>query len=184
MINKLYPPECEGGDSNALGDSNVLNSNADKQELVTSKAVIEGLTPRELVEYNEKLRKRGIVYMSRVPPFMKPAKVKHLLGMYGEVTRIYLVPEDASDRRKRRKGGGNRGMRWKEGWVEFAGKKVAKAVARGLNNTQIGGKKRDFYREDIWNLKYLKGFKWDHLTEKVNRSCLSGDVHGRSCLYS
>ncbi len=59
---------------------------------------------------------------------------------------------------------------------------VFQAVARGLNNTQIGGKKRDFYREDIWNLKYLKGFKWDHLTEKVNHSCLSGGVHGRSCL--
>ncbi len=45
---------------------------------------------------------------------------------------------------------------------------LLQAVARGLNNTQIGGKKRDFYREDIWNLKYLRGFKWDHLTEKVN----------------
>ncbi len=91
MINKLYPPECEGDESNALGDSNVLNSNDDKQELVTSKAVIEGLTPKELVEHNEKLRKRGIVYMSRVPPFMKPAKVKHLLGMHGEVTRVRVV---------------------------------------------------------------------------------------------
>jgi ESF2/ABP1 family protein len=30
----------------------------------------------------------------------------------------------------------------------------------------IGGKKRSFYHDDMWNLKYLKGFKWDHLTEK------------------
>ncbi len=91
MINNLYPPECEGDKSNALGDSNILNSNAGKQELVTSKAVIEGLTPKELVDYNDKLRKRGIVYMSRVPPFMKPAKVKNLLGMHGEVTRVRVV---------------------------------------------------------------------------------------------
>ena len=36
-----------------------------------------------------------------------------------------------------------------------------------LNNTNIGGKKRSFYHDDIWNLKYLKGFKWRHLNEKL-----------------
>ncbi len=91
MMKKPYSPDSEGDDSNALGDSNVLNSDDDKQELVTSNAVIEGLTPKELAEYNEKLRKRGIIYMSRVPPFMKPAKVKHLLVMYGEVTKVRVV---------------------------------------------------------------------------------------------
>ncbi len=91
MMNTLRPPHCEGDDSNALGDSNVLSSDHDEQNLVTSKAIIEGLTPKELVEYNEKLRKRGIVYMSRVPPFMKPAKVKHLLGMHGMITKVGVV---------------------------------------------------------------------------------------------
>ncbi len=90
-MNTLHPPDSEGDDSNALGDSNVLSSDHDKQELVTSKAIIEVLTPKELVKYNEKLRKRGIVYMSRVPPFMKPAKVKHLLGMHGEITKVRVV---------------------------------------------------------------------------------------------
>ncbi len=46
------------------------------------------------------------------------------------------------------------------GWIEFADKKVAKRVAESLNNTPIGGKKGDFYHDDIWNLKYLKGFKY------------------------
>lgn len=41
------------------------------------------------------------------------------------------------------------------------------AVAESLNNTMIGGKKRNYYHDDIWNIKYLKKFKWDHLTEKV-----------------
>lgn len=45
------------------------------------------------------------------------------------------------------------------GWIEFADKKVAKQVAESLNNTAIGGKKGDFYHDDIWNLKYLKNFK-------------------------
>lgn len=39
-------------------------------------------------------------------------------------------------------------------------------VAASLHNTLIGGKKRSFYHDDMWNLRYLKGFKWDHLTEK------------------
>jgi len=51
--------------------------------------------------------------------------------------------------------------------VEFDDKKTAKLVAQHLNNKQIGGKKRHFYREDIWNIKYLKKFKWRHLTEKI-----------------
>jgi ESF2/ABP1 family protein len=36
-----------------------------------------------------------------------------------------------------------------------------------LNNTPFGGKKRhSMFRDDIWNIKYLSKFKWDHLTEK------------------
>ena len=35
----------------------------------------------------------GIVYLSRVPPFMKPHKVKHLLSRYGSIGRVYLKPE-------------------------------------------------------------------------------------------
>ena len=38
----------------------------------------------------------GIVYLSRVPPFMKPHKVKHLLSLYGSVGRVYLKPEGMS----------------------------------------------------------------------------------------
>jgi hypothetical protein len=32
-------------------------------------------------------------YRSRVPPFMKPNKVRSLLEKYGEVTRLYLAEE-------------------------------------------------------------------------------------------
>lgn len=41
------------------------------------------------------------------------------------------------------------------------------AIADSLNNTLIGGRKRNYYHDDMWNLKYLRKFKWDHLTEKV-----------------
>ncbi len=36
-----------------------------------------------------------------------------------------------------------------------------------MNNTAIGGRKGDYYHDDIWNLKYLKNFKWEYLTEKL-----------------
>ena len=62
--------------------------------------------------------------------------------------------------------GGNASKQFTEGWVEYADKKIAKSVAESLNNTKIGVKKGDYYHDDMWNLKYLKGFKWDYLTEK------------------
>ena len=49
-------------------------------------------------------------------------------------------------------------------------KRVAKATAMTLNNTQIGGKKRCYYHDDIWNIKYLSKFQWTHLTEKIGES--------------
>lgn len=98
---------------------------------------------------------------------MKPEKVKHLLGQYGDINRIYLVPEDKTNHKKRVAAGGNRKQSYTEGWIEYEDKKVAKQVAKVLNTRQIGGRKRDYYHDDIWNLKYLKGFKWDHLTEKI-----------------
>ncbi len=44
---------------------------------------------------------------------------------------------------------------WIVGWVEFADKRVAKRVAQGLNNTQIGGKKSSRYYDDIWSIKVV-----------------------------
>lgn len=37
--------------------------------------------------------KRGVCYLSRIPPHMKPLKLRHLLSQFGEVLRIYLAPE-------------------------------------------------------------------------------------------
>lgn len=66
---------------------------------------------------------------------------------------------DSSVRKRRKAKGGNGSKQFVEGWVEFASSRVAKRVAESLNNTRMGGKKRDYYHDDVWNLKYLKGFK-------------------------
>jgi ESF2/ABP1 family protein len=129
---------------------------------------VHKLSLAQTEDFNEKLRKRGVVYVARIPPRMTPTKIKALLGEHGEVTRVYLVEEDAAVRRKRRKlHGGNGSKRYTEGWVEFASKQVAKHVAASLNASAITHYKRSPHYGDLWSLKYLRGFKWSHLTEKV-----------------
>ncbi|EIE24653.1 hypothetical protein COCSUDRAFT_14459, partial [Coccomyxa subellipsoidea C-169] len=109
----------------------------------------------------------GIVYISRIPPHMKPQKLRHMLSQYGEIGRIYLAPEDAAARKRRKKMGKNTGKNFSEGWVEFEDKQVAKQVASMLNGNPMGGKRRSAYHYDLWCLKYLSKFKWDHLSEEI-----------------
>ena len=105
------------------------------------------------------------IYLSRIPRFMKPVTVRQLLARYGEVTRIYIVPEGASCalpgrrllphvlhrtcgharrstesavRAARVRKGGSRRENWIEGWVEYADKQTAKLVASQLNTTPVG----------------------------------------------
>ena len=57
--------------------------------------------------------------------------------------------------------------------MEFDDKRVAKRVAEMLNGQPMGGKHRSAYHYDLWCLKYLSKFKWDHLTEEIGvQSCL------------
>ena len=125
------------------------------------------LSLKKVEKYNEGINNRGVLYMSRIPPFMKPEKVRHLLSAYGTIHRLYLVPEESIHRTKRVLNGGNRKVNYIEGWIEFNEKKIAKRVAKLLNTNPMGGKKRNHFFDDLWNLKYLKGFQWNHLTEKI-----------------
>ncbi|KAG8079496.1 hypothetical protein GUJ93_ZPchr0007g4298 [Zizania palustris] len=109
------------------------------------------------------LGKRGVCYLSRVPPNMNPSHVRQMLSKYGEVQRIYLVPEGQGHR----KHATVRAKAYTEGWIEFSKKSVAKRVANLLNGEQIGGKKRSPFFYDIWNIKYLKKFKWDDLVGEI-----------------
>jgi ESF2/ABP1 family protein len=111
--------------------------------------------------------KSGVIYISRVPPFMKPTVVRNLLSPYGEIGRIFLTPEDANMRSSRLKSGGSRRKLFLDGWVEFLSKKDAKFVAENLNAQTIGGKKRSRFHDEVWNIKYLKGLKWHHLVEQI-----------------
>lgn len=120
----------------------------------------------EDIENKSRKKKPGVVYINRPPVFMKPVKVQHLLSQYGVVKRIFLQPEDDSVRKSRTKRGGSHKIKYTEGWIEFASRKDAKAIAASLNGKPVGGDRRSFHYEDLWNLKYLPGFQWNHLTEK------------------
>ena len=111
---------------------------------------------------------KGIVYLSRIPPYMGYKKVRKLFSDLGEIDNIYLAPEPSINRRKRIKFGGNKRKCYVEGWIEFLSKNVAKQVARNFNTATTGGKKRhNFYREDVWSIKYLSKFTWEHLQTKI-----------------
>eukprot|EP00568_Trieres_chinensis_P002279 CAMPEP_0183294062 /NCGR_PEP_ID=MMETSP0160_2-20130417/2527_1 /TAXON_ID=2839 ORGANISM="Odontella Sinensis, Strain Grunow 1884" /NCGR_SAMPLE_ID=MMETSP0160_2 /ASSEMBLY_ACC=CAM_ASM_000250 /LENGTH=319 /DNA_ID=CAMNT_0025455293 /DNA_START=36 /DNA_END=995 /DNA_ORIENTATION=+ len=143
------------------------SKNEEKKE--KKKKKVRRLSLTEAEDFGAKLRRRGVVYVSRIPPRMGPAKMKTLMSEFGVVTRVYLEEEDkaARKRRKRLSGGGGGGKRYTEGWVEFEDKKIAKRVGESLNNTPISGQKRSVHYGDLWNVKYLRKFKWEHLTERV-----------------
>ncbi|KAJ3382815.1 Activator of basal transcription 1 [Lobulomyces angularis] len=172
---KIEEDEYSEVDEEVLSDSNSHNSeensiredfdgNFDFSDVVTQKKPI---TVDQLKKFNSKINKSGVVYLSKIPPFMKPIKLKQLLSKFGEIGRVFLEPEDSKITKRRIKYKGNKRQNFVEGWVEFADKKVARQVAEMLNGQIIGGKKRNFYHDDIWNIKYLPRFKWDHLTEQV-----------------
>lgn len=125
------------------------------------------LTKKNLVASEKAVKKSGLIYISRIPPYMKPTKLRQLLEPYGTINRIFLSPEDPQDHARRVKQGGNKKRMYTDGWIEFVSKKDAKNAVDLLNARTIGGPKGSYYRDDIWSLRYLKGFKWTHLTEQI-----------------
>jgi ESF2/ABP1 family protein len=55
--------------------------------------VVKPLTPEALAAYKAAQDRAGIIYISRIPPGMQPAKVRHLMSAHGEVGRVYLQRE-------------------------------------------------------------------------------------------
>jgi ESF2/ABP1 family protein len=142
-----------------------LNTLVDAPRKRQKKSKVE----RKLDKVRDAASRSGVIYISRVPPFMKPHTLKNLLLPHAPsgIGRIFLTPEDHDQRQNRIRGGGNKKRSFTDGWVELVSKKEAKIIAATLNARTIGGKKGGYYVDDLWNLKYLKGFKWRHLTEQI-----------------
>ncbi|GJN33338.1 hypothetical protein PR202_gb21929 [Eleusine coracana subsp. coracana] len=109
--------------------------------------------------------KRGVCYLSRVPPHMNPSHIRQMLSKYGEVLRIYLVPEGQGHR----KHASVKAKAYSEGWIEFAKKSVAKRVANMLNGEQIAEKTH--IREQKLTLEIAAAKKQrDHYLSNVEKS--------------
>lgn len=116
-----------------------------------------------------KKNKTGVVYLSSLPPYLKPFALKSLLETRGfsPITKVFLQPEVRGASAPRRRS--NKRKIYTDGWVEFASKKTAKICAETLNASIVGGRKGSWYHDDVWNMKYLRGFKWADLMEQVQR---------------
>jgi ESF2/ABP1 family protein len=74
----------EEGDEDATDDENFNGENA---------KVVKPLTPEALKAFNAAQARTGVVYISRIPPGMRPTKVRHLMSQHGKIGRVYLQQE-------------------------------------------------------------------------------------------
>lgn len=56
---------------------------------------LKPLTPEALAAFKAAQDRAGVIYISRIPPGMRPPKVRHLMSNYGTVGRVYLQQEGA-----------------------------------------------------------------------------------------
>ena len=166
-------PKGDQADADAVADPTAQDGasktkKAKLPELKTSDP-LRSLVKKNRVISEEAIRKSGVLYVSRIPPFMKPHKLRTLLEPFGTINRTYLAPEDPTSHARRVRAGGNKKKLFTEGWVEFVDKRDAKKAFELLNARTIGGKKGSYYRDDVWSLVYLKGFKWRDLTAQIEK---------------
>jgi ESF2/ABP1 family protein len=57
------------------------------------KKILKPLSTDKMAAFQQKAKQKGVVYLPRIPPFMKPEKIRHLLAQHAEVLRVYLAPE-------------------------------------------------------------------------------------------
>lgn len=107
----------------------------------------------------------GVVYLSSLPPYLRPSALRNLLEQRGftPIVRLFLAPASKHKTASKK----NSRQLYTEGWIEFASKKTARRCAETLNAQSVGGRKGGFYHDDVWNMKYLRGMRWDELMAGV-----------------
>jgi ESF2/ABP1 family protein len=167
-LSELHPPAPATGEDQGGEDAEDHEGKSRPKKRATELSY-DPTKSRNLVTTAAQVKKSGVLYISRIPPFMKPHKLRSLLAPYGAINRTYMAVEDAASRSRRVKTGGNKKKLFTEGWVEFVNKRDAKRACELLNARTIGGKKGTYYRDDIWSMLYLKGFKWQDLMSQLHK---------------
>jgi ESF2/ABP1 family protein len=84
------------GEDEVLGDnSHDLAEGMDAEGFSGPSKVVKPLTPQALAAFKAAQERAGVIYISRIPPGMRPTKVRHLMSAYGDVGRVYLQQEGA-----------------------------------------------------------------------------------------
>uniref|UniRef100_A0A672U6E5 Activator of basal transcription 1 n=1 Tax=Strigops habroptila TaxID=2489341 RepID=A0A672U6E5_STRHB len=109
----------------------------------------------------------GVLYLSFLPPGFGPRQARALLGAHGELGRVFLQPRGGGVRRRRQRPGAPGGS-FAEGWVEFRDKRAAKRAAALLHGAAMSPRPRSRFRHHCWSIKYLPGFRWPHLSERLS----------------
>lgn len=117
-------------------------------------------------KYLQQQRQKGVVYLSSIPRYMNVSKIRDFYSKF-DVERIYLTPDTRSAAKNDGKKKESKRRLYKDGWIEFKDKRVARMVAENFNGLQVGGKKGSYNYYDTWNVRYLPKFKWDNLTERI-----------------
>ncbi|XP_074387252.1 activator of basal transcription 1-like [Zonotrichia albicollis] len=110
----------------------------------------------------------GVLYLSFLPPGFGPRQARALLRPHGELGRVFLQPHGGSVRRRRQRPGGPPAVAFAEGWVEFRDKRAAKRAAKLLHGAPMAPRPRSPFRHHYWSIKYLPGFRWPHLSERLS----------------
>lgn len=159
-----YDAAPEGTPSEALDtDTMERDDDDDEKELTEEMGYSSGdkLDVSSAKREPADIAKTGVIFCSRVPPFMSLSKLRSYFSRYGKIGRIYAEPESVNDYKRRVKMGGNKKLKFIHGWIEFMDKTTAKRVAAMLNGQPVGEKKRhNFWRDDLWNLLYLPKYKF------------------------
>lgn len=105
----------------------------------------------------------GIIYLASVPKGMNVSNIIKVFTEFGKVGRVFLQIDRSVDATT---SGKISSKVFSNGWVEFTSKETAKLVAKKLDNSPVG-EKRKIKNRDVWNLKFLPKFKWTNLSEKL-----------------
>ena len=106
----------------------------------------------KMEEVKPATKQRGIIYLSTIHEGLNPTIIKGRFMNFGNVTRMHFVPLKKKNT-------------FKEAWIEFEDERSAKLCAVSLNGQMVGGKKHCPYRDQLWNIKFIKGLQWSKIFE-------------------
>ena len=85
--------EEENDEGDGISSSSDDHSEGMDPEGFVGEKILKPLTPKALAAFQAAQNRAGVIYISRIPPGMRPTKVRHLMSAYGDIGRVYLQQE-------------------------------------------------------------------------------------------